>query len=289
MTKQVWLPGDGALLKKLREESGVDITTLARIHSLSTAQVKQLEDGGDSSFYTSSIKLATGRKLLMHFGADIEPLVQASEKIQVQEHDLALEVLKPKTNIREIKSPNLEKTKRYLRFLLPSLAFIWLSFALSNVYFSQLQIQPKSEPRSDVAIAQPTVTPTIASVPIESKLIAANAAAVPDAPIKAVTESPDDCKWTDASISIAAYQPTKSGDYVHAVANADSAICLRDATGKSQVLHLKNTQSQTVRGRPPFEIFSHNLSQFKLFYQGNLLKLPSNDIKNITLQEKKYE
>ena len=286
MTKQVWLPGDGALLKKLREESGVDITTLARIHSLSVAQVKQLEDGGDSSFYTSSIKLATGRKLLMHFGADIEPLKQASEQIQVLEDGIVLEVPEPKTNTPEITPTDLEKTKRYLRFLLPGFAFIWLGFAFSNVYFSQLQIRPKSESRSDDAIAQPTLKPTIASVPIESKLIAANAAAVPDAPIKAVTESPDECKWTDASISIAAYQPTKSGDYVHAVANADSAICVRDATGKSQVLHLKNTQSQTVRGRPPFEIFSHNLSQFKLFYQGNLLKLPSNDIKNITLQEK---
>ena len=77
MTKQVWLPADGALLKKLREEARVEITALARTHSLSTAQIKQLEDGGDISFYTPAIKLATGRKLLMHFGADIEPLEQA--------------------------------------------------------------------------------------------------------------------------------------------------------------------------------------------------------------------
>jgi hypothetical protein len=289
VTKQVWLPGDGALLKKLREESGVDITTLARIHSLSTAQVKQLEDGGDSGFYTSAIKLATGRKLLMHFGADIEPLKQASEQIQVLEDGIVLEVPEPKSNTPEITPTDLEKTKRYLRFLLPSFAFIWLGFAFSNVYFSQLQIRPKSESRSDDAIAQPTLKPTIASVPIESKLIAANAAAVPDAPIKTVTESQDDCKWTDASLSIAAYQPTKSGDYVHAVANADGAICICDATGKSQVLHLKTTQSQTVRGRPPFAIFSNDLSQFKLYYQGNLLKLPSKEVKNITLQEQKYE
>ena len=85
MTKQVWLPVDGALLKKLREDAGVEVTTLARLHSLSTSQIKQLENGGDSSFYTPSIKLATGRKLLMHFGADIQPLEQVPEQPPAQE------------------------------------------------------------------------------------------------------------------------------------------------------------------------------------------------------------
>lgn len=285
MTKQVWLPGDGALLKKLREESGVDITTLARIHSLSVAQVKQLEDGGDSGFYTSAIKLATGRKLLMHFGADIEPLKQESEQIQVLEDGIVLEVLEPKINTPEITPTDLEKTKRYLRFLMLGATFICLGYAFSNIYFSQI----KKEPKSEVPITQSTLTPSSVTVPIESKLISANAAVVSDDQIKTVNESSAECKYTDTSISIAAYQPTKSGDYVHAVANVDGAICVRDATGNLQVLRLKNSQSQTVRGRPPFEIFSHNLSQFKLFYQGNLLKLPSNDIKNITLKEQKYE
>ena len=285
MTKQVWLPGDGALLKKLREESGVDITTLARIHSLSVAQVKQLEDGGDSSFYTSAIKLATGRKLLMHFGADIEPLKQASEQIQVLEDGIVLEVPESKSNTPEITPTDLEKTKRYLRFLLLGATLICLGYAFSNIYFSQI----KKEPKIEVSITQSILTPSSVTVPIESKLVAANAAVVSNDSIKAVNESSAECKYTDTSISIAAYQPTKSGDYVHAVANVDGAICVRDATGKLQVLRFKNSQSQTVRGRPPFEIFSHNLSQFKLFYQGNLLKLPSNDIKNITLKEQKYE
>ena len=285
MTKQVWLPGDGALLKKLREESGVDITTLARIHSLSVAQVKQLEDGGESSFYTSAIKLATGRKLLMHFGADIEPLKQASEQIQVLEDGIVLEVPEPKSNTPEITPTDLEKTKRYLRFLLLGATLICLGYAFSNIYFSQI----KKEPKIEVSITQSILTPSSVTVPIESKLIAANAAVVSNDSIKAVNESSAECKYTETSISIAAYQPTKSGDYVHAVANVDGAICVRDATGNLQVLRLKNSQSQTVRGRPPFEIFSHNLSQFKLFYQGNLLKLPSNDIKNITLKEQKYE
>jgi DNA-binding XRE family transcriptional regulator len=84
MTKQVWLPADGALLKKLREDAEVEITTIARQHSLSKTQVKQLEEGGDSSFYSPSIKLATGRKLLMHFGADVQPLEEEVEINQTE-------------------------------------------------------------------------------------------------------------------------------------------------------------------------------------------------------------
>jgi len=80
-------------------------------------------------------------------------------------------------------------------------------------------------------------------------------------------------------------QPTKSGDYVHVIANSDSSICVKDATGKVQVLHLKNSQSLTIRGRQPFELFSSNLNEIKLFYQGNLLRLPNSNIKNITLKE----
>jgi len=288
VTKQVWLPVDGALLKKLREEAGVEITALARIHSLSTAQVKQLEDGGDSSFYTSSIKLATGRKLLMHFGADVELSEHASEQIQTLEHDMALEVTKPKINTLEIKSPDLEKTKRYLRFLLPGVAFICLGIAFSNIYLSRVktEAEPKLEPKSEVLIAPSTLTTSSVTLLPESKSIAAVAS---DVSLKPVNESPIECKWAAASTSISGYQPTKSGDYVHAVANTDGVICVRDANGNLQVLQLKNTQSQTVRGRPPFEIFSHNLNHFKIYYQGNLLKLPSNDIKNITLKEQKYE
>jgi hypothetical protein len=98
-------------------------------------------------------------------------------------------------------------------------------------------------------------------------------------------ESPQECKWGNEPSSLFASQPTKPGDYVHVIANTDGSICVRDATSKVQILHLTSSQSQTIRGRAPFEIFSNNLNEFKLFYQGNLLRLPSSNTKNITLKE----
>ena len=107
--------------------------------------------------------------------------------------------------------------------------------------------------------------------------------------VKTISVHLEKCKWGSEPVSIIGHQPYKSGDYVYIVANIDADICIRDFTGKSQILQLKSEQSQTIRGHPPFEIFSDSLSEFKIFYQGNLLKLPRNDIVNITLKEQRYE
>ena len=102
-------------------------------------------------------------------------------------------------------------------------------------------------------------------------------------------EGGPECVWGNEVAPVIFSQPTKPGDYVHVVANTDASICIKDAASKVQVLHLKNSQSYTIRGRPPFDIFSNKLHEFKLFYQGNLLKLPSSNTTNINLKEQKNE
>jgi hypothetical protein len=275
MTKQVWLPADGALLKKLRIDAEVEITTLARTHSLSTTQVKQLEDGGDSGFYTSAIKLATGRKLLMHFGADVQPVESDPDKLQTPELEITA-VIEPVET---------ETTKNPPRLQIVGAVLIFLGLALSGVYLSTANSESRQEKSSQQS---PPVTP-IATPLVEPTTTVSSSAISAKAKTKTTDENSSECKWGDEPISVLGHQPTKPGDYVHVVANMDGVICVKDATSKLHVLHLKSVQSQTVRGRPPFEIFSLNLNDFKLFYQGNLLRLPTGGIKNITLKEQKYE
>ena len=273
MTNQVWLPVDGALLKKLREDAGVEITTLARLHSLSSSQVKQLENGGDSSFYTPAIKLATGRKLLMHFGADVNPIEQAPEQYHPQE-------LKPpaeEVNTEQVKTVSLRHINSFSRpqivgVLLVLICLVyWVFFKSAPV--GQKEMLTTSKP---VSIALPTESINAETKPIASTL---------PTPAEIRKESSPECIWGNDPVPVFGNQPTKSGDYVHVIANSDSSICVKDATGKVQVLHLKNSQSLTIRGRQPFELFSSNLNEIKLFYQGNLLRLPNSNIKNITLKE----
>ncbi len=273
MTNQVWLPVDGALLKKLREDAGVEITTLARLHSLSSSQVKQLENGGDSSFYTPAIKLATGRKLLMHFGADVNPIEQAPEQFHPQELESPAEAV----NTEQVKNVSLRHINSFSRPLIVGVLFVLICL----VYWGFYKSAPVSEKEplttnKPVSTALPTETINAETKPNVSTL---------PTPAEIRKESSPECIWGNDPVPVFGNQPTKSGDYVHVIANSDSSLCVKDATGKVQVLHLKNSQSLTIRGRQPFELFSSNLNEIKLFYQGNLLRLPNSNIKNITLKE----
>lgn len=277
MTKRVWLTADGALLKTLREEAGLEVITLARLHSLSSSQVKQLEEGGDSSFYSPSIKLATGRKLLMHFGADVQTL---EEKVEINQTETPEPEITAPIDRKNIIT---QQNRNSLQFQIIGVLVVIIGIALSNGYL--FSAEPVTKPIN--LTKQSEITKPIAENSEETKNIDVNSELTTKPAIKNTNLNVSECEWSNEAKSIAGYQPTKTGDYVHVVANTDGAICVRDATSKLQVLNLKNTQSQTVRGSPPFEIFSNNLHQFQLFYQGNLLRLPSNDVKNITLEEQK--
>jgi transcriptional regulator with XRE-family HTH domain len=61
---EVWSAADSEGLQRLRLAAGWDTTTLARRSSLSVAQVVQLEEGGDSHFYTPAIKHLAGRQAI---------------------------------------------------------------------------------------------------------------------------------------------------------------------------------------------------------------------------------
>ena len=277
MTKNVWLPADGILLKKLREEARVEITTLARKHSLSASHIKQLEDGGDSSFYTPAIKLAIGRRLLMHFGADVEPLVEEPDKNSVQE----LEILIEKIDTSHTTHQESVKKENY-RFSQVLGAFV---VSASLVYWGFLPTSRQSEIGPVNANNELISTTPTTELAAESKTTMSTAPIPSETPI----ESPGKCMWVHEPTQVFGYQPTKPGGYVHVIANTNGEICVRDATNTTQIFQLRNSQSQTVRGRPPFEVFSNNLNEFKIFYQGSLLRLPSPSTKMITLKEKKYE
>ena len=63
-SNEVWSAADADGLRQRRLSAGWDATTLARRSSLSMAQVHQLEEGGDSHFYTPAIKVLAGRQAM---------------------------------------------------------------------------------------------------------------------------------------------------------------------------------------------------------------------------------
>jgi hypothetical protein len=69
-TRSVYDTCDPDFLRQLREASGVEETWLARTACLSLAQVRQLEEGGESLFYSPIIKRQAYKRLLMILGAE---------------------------------------------------------------------------------------------------------------------------------------------------------------------------------------------------------------------------
>lgn len=61
---------DPDLLKRTRQAAGMDEGVLARRACLSTAQVRQLESGGDGLFYSITIKRQAYKRLMMVLGAE---------------------------------------------------------------------------------------------------------------------------------------------------------------------------------------------------------------------------
>ena len=55
---------DAEILKSLREAAGLDVAQLAAMANLSPGQVRQLEGGGDSNFYSPQIKSQSMRRVL---------------------------------------------------------------------------------------------------------------------------------------------------------------------------------------------------------------------------------
>ena len=59
-----WSDEEAAELQKLREEAHLDSSRFAIENAISHAQLLQLENGGDSLFYSPAIKAHLGRKLI---------------------------------------------------------------------------------------------------------------------------------------------------------------------------------------------------------------------------------
>ena len=70
---------DGTLIKSLRERRGLSQQELASLACLSVRQIKQIEDGGTSSFYNEDIKRKTMMKLvsMLELPSDVDSAQQS--------------------------------------------------------------------------------------------------------------------------------------------------------------------------------------------------------------------
>jgi hypothetical protein len=274
MSTQYWGINNGLLLKQKRIDSGLDIVVIAQKTLVSVEQIRQLEDGGDTSFYNSSIKLSIGKKLLAFFNCSLieEPLI---------EHAASLNPHKEENNIN-IAIKNNSKDPLFTNNTLSSTARLLLlsSVFLALIYFAKDQIEnfnldSDSHLKTNHAANNNKVDydfSTSSSLK-ETPLIAQE---LSDAIV-------EDCNWKPEQFTLSVNSNRKPGNYVHVVSNSSVTLCIKSKSNQTSKLSLAANEERSVFGTAPFIVYSSNLAAVKIYFQGQLIRLPSNDLQQIKL------
>jgi len=281
MSKFIWLPEHCEQLRSLRIAAGIDISTLASNHSLSKMQIKQLEEGGESAFYTPEIKFTVGRKLIRSFGVEVVNIEHKEEAIESGLFAVVGELPAPlvegvaHTKLIKILEPfNFRVSTNQLYLICFGVTLIALFFFLSQRPDSMkedLGKQINASHTEQKAVFLPSV--------VSDKGLSSTAK------MNKISLSTE-CDWDTRSIEKIAPKPMKPGNYVHLVASDSVSVCVMDHANEIKTLSFKPMEAKTVHGQPPFKIFSHEFSKIKLYYQGNLIRIPKPFPEQIILNEK---
>ena len=316
MSQSKWTDEHGQLLKNLRQNAGVDIATLARRHILSTTQIRQLEGGGDSAFYNPDIKLSIGIKLLHSLGHDlpVEVATVNPAQVPVEVANKVPEALAVETEFKteiaaklmpsskpaplnalaeaEATSPNNEAALKPPNFAWPflfvliALTCIWLYVSHSRESATAMPAAvatvetnapaPEAAPSGAPVAPVSPVSPVIPTVP-EPTSIKPLAETAPKVALKSA------CAWGSSETEIQPTSPRKSAEYVHMVAAQNVLVCVMDADQRVATLELQAGDARSIYGPAPFKVYSANLHLLKVYFQGQYMKLPSEDIQQIKL------
>lgn len=287
MNKPQWTHEHGVLLESLRKRAGMDRATLARRNMLSVLQVEQLETGGNSGFYNSEIKFSTGKKLLQFFG-----------------HTLQIEVA---SSISNTPSPPLEVTPQQAAAAKPAFkisglvgALMVMAVLMAVFFLVQQSSNSVSKPSTEATIqaTQPEpkqeavlVTPSPAPSPPPAPVSEGNKQPLPELSETDKKEVPPKpqalnsaCAWEPTDTEIQPTSARKKGEYVHVLALDNVSLCIMDGNQRVASLSLAPGQERSIYGPGPFKVYSQQLPLVKIYFQGQAIKLPSPEIRQITLK-----
>ena len=299
---QVWSESDGQRLKACRLAAGLGAAVLAKLNALSHAQLLELEDGGQGSFYSAAIKAQVGRKLLLSLGADghgvtadLHPMTKAIAELEMD---------KVAAQARQNLDPNLSqrigravltfwRTRDALSaYVLAALSFCLILLSLKWLTAISEQIDAKdisAPPLGTLPIEQNHSTnqaplsknqspqnsgPSNAAVIAASGLLTASASEMP---------STRDCDIQDQGTVIQSAHSGKPSNYVHLVASRATGVCVADSRNQVTPLALTAGEAKTVYGAAPWRLSSNNLASLNIFFQGQRIALPDSQTTQIRL------
>ena len=278
MSKLCWLPEHAEQLKRLRLAAGVEITTLAKKHSLSSSQVHQLEESGDSTFYSPEIKYTVGRKLIRSFGEEITEV-----DFDGQFGSTALEEAPPLISAN-VQQPSFHPSSHQI-FSRPKRRWVpWLLIPITLVlaWYAMSEISSPEQTPAVETTAQDNKAQNQTTQQVEPRIsqAAANMAAQTKDPSKA---PPSECDWGSTSLDLTPASGSRPGHYIYVVAAQSAVVCWKDSAQAQRKITMKPSENITLEGRPPFQLQSSDFSGIKIYYRGNLIRTPTAGVQYVLL------
>ncbi len=308
MNHPSWRSEDGQLLRSLREEAGIDELVFARNNTVSLAQLRELELGGNSSFYNTAIKRSTGVKLLKKLGYTLvtpETVIEANEPAEPSVKELpatmptvmAQALVSPPKNLSD--SPRRGHMKPAFWGALCLLSLVTVAAVKPWGLLDESATVRRLSHHAGLDTAKTVLsTPD----PLQAVLVKHEQLPTPaPAKVNALAPATDDmpqaaaqnsattvtsaCDWQhrDISKTHTPSQPLKPGNYVYLEAQADTELCVLDSQNQKTLLQLKAGMTKSVYGSAPFLVHSQNLQTLKLFFQGRRVEEVMEDMQYLLL------
>ena len=279
MNKPQWTHEHGVLLESLRKRAGMDRATLARRNMLSVLQVAQLETGGDSGFYNSEIKFSTGKKLLQFFGHTLHVEVKVEVEAEVA------------SSVSNTPSPTLKVAHEQAAaakpaFKISGLGGALMVMAILMAVFFQVQQSSNSvsKPSTEASIQATQPEPKTETKPEPAPEAKPEPKQEPSPAPQSTEALNTSCAWEPTDTEIQPTTARKKGEYVHVVAIDNVRLCIMDGNQRVASLSLTPGQERSIYGPGPFKVYSQQLPLVKIYFQGLAIKLPSPEIRQITLK-----
>ena len=291
-SKPSWTDSDGIELKRSRESAGNDVYSFARQNNLSNYQLLELEEGGESYFYTTAIKYNIGKKLLNSLGEKTD--YQRQNEIAKEQSQKDSEVVEtfPDESTHHLKPSNTKNfsPSKKIYFFATVLIVVMISYAFV-IY--QNKLNQTQDTKQTVAVSQVSLSaPSLNTAPVnttpETKTILEESS-TKKATATVNPSKLNECNWTEKSVDVSATSATKEGNYVYLVSLNELVVCIKDANNIQTTVLLKPDQTQNIAGTPPIKIYSANLSNVNIFYQGSKIQLPKQGINEISLVAKSLQ
>ena len=272
---------DGSKLREAREARNLSIAELAALVTLSRDQVKHIEEGGDRPFYTPAHKLLAVRKYANAMGLAYDEVVTGpgADQTVPAPDDAPPSMLTPNEGMEpaDIRLAAVERNAEIRRLVLIGLVVLTILLALyAKVRGSKSDMsEEESEPAYARAeqVSKAEATPPLKAQPAPPKTTTTDATEV-TALSEPASQCPAPAAAGDAKVWSPSYQ-YKADVRLFMISAREGNVCITDATGKEAVLTLKPNSWQVFAGKPPYDVRSAKLADYKLYLQGQLVKIPA--------------